>query len=62
MPGYFDDSTEDDFGVWLLDRKLLHDDDVLDDEDRYIPDFVDLEDDEIDWDDEKDENLEGDQW
>lgn len=61
MPGYYDESNEDDFGVWLLDRKLLHEDDLFDDEeDRYLPDFVDLEDDEIDWDDEKDENFEDD--
>ena len=57
MPGYFNEDEDDGFGLWLLDRRLLHDDDlIVDDEDRYLPDFAELEDESIDWDDEKDEH------
>lgn len=56
MPGYSGELDDgEDLGLWLLDRKLLHDDDLFDDdEDRYEPDFFDLEDEDVEWDDEKD--------
>lgn len=57
MPGYFKEFDDgEDFGVWLLDQRLLRDEDLFDDDDPYEPDFIDLEDESVEWDDEKDDN------
>lgn len=57
MAGYSGELDDgEDFGVWLLDQRLLHDDD-LDDDDPYEPDFIDLEDTDVEWDDEKEDTY-----